>query len=597
VTAPRIDAVEPPSWWLGTRHPRLRLLLRGAGLEGARVAVEGDGIAVRADRWTPGGEYVFVDLSVEPGARPGPRRLVATTRAGRATANFALAPRAAPRTRALGLDDVLYLAVPDRFRDGDPGNNRPRGAEDLYDPRRPRHFHGGDLAGLRKALPYLADLGATAVWTTPIVANSARPHPTVTYAGEPAIDYHGYGAVDGYAVSPHLGTHADLRALVAECRSRGIALLQDQVANHVGPAHRWADRPPTPTWIHRRTPNAFRGADILSPYASPAARRRTLDGWFADLLPDLNQDDPECATWLIQNALWWVGTFGFGGIRQDTVPYVPTEFWHRWSRALRTEFPGISLLGEVNYYEPAMVAHWMRGGLPRRARDAGFDQGYDFPLHGALRHVFAENGPLSSLSDTLARDPVYPEPERLVTFVGLHDTPRFASLAPAWALPLAFTFVFLSRGIPLVYYGDEIGMLGKDDPETRAHFPGGFPGDDRNAFLPAGRAPGEQALRATVAALARLRRTVPAFQARSATTYVLAGDERLAWIRGARFDGNAKEGDHLCAIRRDALPGPVEIESVGTFELPSRTAGVWRRERGTWRPLAVVDANGFRARG
>ncbi|MFM7322617.1 MAG: cyclomaltodextrinase N-terminal domain-containing protein, partial [Armatimonadota bacterium] len=197
--APRIDAVEPPSWWLGTRHPRLRLLLRGAGLEGARVSLEGSGATVRANRWTPGGGYVFVDLRIHPDARPGRRTVVATTPAGRATASFELFPAAAARTRPLGTDDVLYLAVPDRFRDGDPGNNRPRGAEDLYDPRRPRHFHGGDLAGLRKALPYLQDLGITAVWTTPIVANSPRPHPTVTYRGEPAIDYHGYGAVDGYA--------------------------------------------------------------------------------------------------------------------------------------------------------------------------------------------------------------------------------------------------------------------------------------------------------------------------------------------------------------------------------------------------------------
>ncbi|MFM7321061.1 MAG: alpha-amylase family glycosyl hydrolase, partial [Armatimonadota bacterium] len=400
-------------------------------------------------------------------------------------------------------------------------------------------------------------------------------------------------AVDGYAVSPHLGTRAELAALVLECRRRGIALLQDQVANHVGPAHRWAGDPPTPTWIHRRAPNAFRGADVFSPHASPPARRRTLDGWFGDLLPDLNQDDPECATWLIQNALWWVGTFGFGGIRQDTVPYVPTKFWHRWSQALRAEFPGISLLGEVNYYEPALVAHWMRGGLPRRDRDAGFDQGYDFPLQGALRHVFAENGPLTALSETLARDPIYPDAERLVTFVGLHDTPRFASLAPDWALPLAFAFVFLTRGTPLVYYGDEIAMQGKDDPETRAHFPGGFPVDGRDAFTRAGRSPFEESLRGTIAALARLRRSHRSLRAGGRTVFVATEAERLAWVRHPAGSSPEADGSLLCVVHREPETEAAILEDLGTVRLPKRSAGIWERRRGAWVPRVVVDGSGF----
>ena len=594
MSIPRIDAIEPPSWWLGSTLPVLRLLLRGENLGGARWSASTPDVRLGKPNVSPNGHWCFLDLTIAPRAKAGVCTLRATNPNGTATVRFEVLPAPVPRTRPLQANDVLTLLLPDRFQDGDSTNNRPDGAEAVYDPKRPRHFHGGDIAGIRKRLPYLRSLGVTAIWTTPIVANSPSAHPTLVYNGEPAIDYHGYGAVDGYRVSPHFGTLADLRALVSDARKLGMALLQDQVANHVGPTHRWVADPPTPTWIHPRGPNAFRPSDLFSPHSSPAARKRTLDGWFADLLPDLNQDDPECSRWLIQNALWWVGVAGFGGIRQDTVPYVPKSFWNRWATALRREFPGISLLGEVLQYEPAMVSHWLEGGAGTRKADTGFDQGFDFPLQGALRHVFAESGPLSALSETLARDPLYPDAGRLATFVGLHDTPRFASLAPPWALPLAFTFLFLSRGIPLVYYGDEIAMQGKDDPETRAHFPGGFPGDPRDAFERSGRTSSEQALHATISWLAELRRSHPALQPHCRTLFAWSDSERLAWIRHRSGASPQSERSLLCVIHRDPTSEVANLDGMGQVRLPRRSAGIWERRGGVWKPIAFVDGNGVR---
>ncbi|MFY7951724.1 MAG: alpha-amylase family glycosyl hydrolase, partial [Armatimonadaceae bacterium] len=235
------------------------------------------------------------------------------------------------------------------------------------------------------------------------------------------------------------------------------------------------------------------------------------------------------------------------------------------------------------------------GGVGTRASDSGFDQGYDFPLQGALRHVFAENGPLTALSETLARDPIYPDPDRLVTFAGLHDTPRFASLAPDWALPLAYAFLFLTRGIPLIYYGDEIAMQGKDDPETRAHFPGGFPGDDRDAFTRAGRTPSENNLRSVIAWLADLRRRHPALSAGSRTMFVAAEEQRLAWVRYRKGTRPDTDGNLLCVLHRDPSSETTTLDGLGeSVQMGKRSVGIWERRAGKWVTRAVVDATGVR---
>lgn len=564
----------------------MRLLLRGDGLTGARASVSGSGVRLGRPKVAGGGRYVFVDLHLDPAAAPGPRRIVLETPSGTASVRFDVFEAPSPSGRAgVGPDDILYLILPDRFADGDPGNNAPPGTVDLHDPSRPRHYHGGDFAGVRRRLPYLRDLGVSALWMTPIAANAPTAHPTLVYDGEPAIDYHGYAAVDLYRVSPHFGTLAELRALVEDAHRHGIKVVQDQVANHVGPLHPWVDHPPTRTWIHPKRPCAFRPVDLLSPHTDPAIRARTLDGWFAGILPDLNQDDPECARYLIQNALWWVAVGGFDGIRQDTAPYVPRAFWRDWCAALRREFPWLSLLGEVNFADPALVAFWQGGRRGWDGIDPGFDQAYDFPLQAALHGAFVRGAPLATLADALAHDPLYPDPSRLVTFVGLHDLPRFAQDAPAWALPLAAAFVLGSRGIPLWYYGDEIGMAGGEDPDNRRHFPGGFPGDARDAFTEAGRTASEQALFAAVRFLMRLRRESAALR-RGATRFVDVAPDRLAWVRGTG------DGAALVAMHRGTRPATFALAGLGRFSLPPRAAGVWEKRGGSWRPRGIVDLHG-----
>ena len=230
---PKVASVEPPSWWRQTAQKSIRLLVRGENLDAGKVAISGAGVRLGKPTVSADGRSLFVDLKLSKDAPLGSRALSI----GGSSVAFTVLDRPAPRSAGIGPDDVVYLIMPDRFCDGDEKNNDPEKSKGLYDPKRPRHYHGGDLAGIRKKLPYLKDLGVTALWLTPLYDNADFPHPTLSWAGEPAIDYHGYGATDFYNIDEHFGTPADLDALISDARKMGIKIVQDQVANHTGPFH------------------------------------------------------------------------------------------------------------------------------------------------------------------------------------------------------------------------------------------------------------------------------------------------------------------------------------------------------------------------
>jgi len=540
--APRIAKVEPPNWWVGHSLNPVRLLVRGSELEGARVLATSPGLTVGTVRVNTTGSYLFVDLHIGPDARTGAQELVVQGSSGRATLPFALEaplPRAG-RFGGLSSDDVLYLLMPDRFANGDPANDDPDRSKGLLDRSKGRYYHGGDLRGVIAKLPYLKDLGVTALWLNPVYDNSDRLNTKEQY-GEGAItDYHGYGAVDFYSVDEHLGTLADFRELTERAHALGLKIVQDQVANHTGPSHPWTLDPPTPSWYHgtpeRHLDNPWQTWALADPTATTALQRPTLEGWFVNLLPDLDQGDPEGRRYAIQNALWWVGATGLDAIRQDTLPYVPRDFWRDWSAALRDEYPQLTVVGEMWDDDPALVS-FFQGGIARYdGIDSGISTLFDFPLFAALRRTFAGGQSVRGLARVLAQDRLYVDAARLVTFVGLHDVERFMNQKGATpdGLALALTASFTLRGIPMLYYGDEIGLPGGNDPDNRRDFPGGFPGDSRNAFEASGRNATEQALFEHVRRLTKLRRELAPL--RLGRTLQLAVEERT-WCY-ARVLGN-----------------------------------------------------------
>jgi neopullulanase len=562
--APEVTKVEPPSWWPGhSLHP-LRVLVQGRNLAGGRVAAA-PGVQVRNVRVNDAGTYLFADLLIAPGAAPGRKTLRVTTPSGTADVPFDLLRPLARSGRFQGFsaEDLVYEIMPDRFANGDPSNDDPPKSKGLFDRGKKRYYHGGDLKGVIDRLPYLKELGVTALWLTPVYDNNDRLNEKERYDGEAITDYHGYGAVDFYAVDEHLGDLATFRELVEAAHRAGMKVIQDQVANHTGPYHPWVADPPLPTWFHgtaeRHLDETWQTWTIADPHATREVRESTLDGWFIDILPDLNQDDPEVARYLIQNALWWVGVTGLDGIRQDTLPYVPRTFWREWSAALHREYPRLRIVGEMWDGDPSLVSYF-EGGMRRfDGVDSGIDTLFDFPLFYPVRRAFAEGKALKEVATMLARDHLYRNARDLLTFPGNHDTPRFMNEAGATVegLQLAFTFLLTARGMPMIYAGDEIGMPGGGDPDNRRDFPGGWPDDARNAFSAGGRSPGEQALFDRVRTLGRLRAELPALR-RGSHVSLAVTDQAYAF---ARVGG----GDPIVVVINNATsPADLEVPAGST---------------------------------
>lgn len=509
--APVVEKVDPPNWWTGSTVNPVRVLIRGRNLTGARVQcarVRCTGIKVNAS-----GTYAFVDVTVPGTAKPGRFPFMLRTTLGSVVVPFQItAPlSAAGRFQGFGRNDVIYLIMPDRFANGDTTNDDPAVSRGLQDRNKLRYYHGGDLAGVRQRLPYLKSLGITTVWLNPIYDNNNELNRKETYEGQAITDYHGYGATDFYAVEEHFGTFGDFRNLVDDAHKQGIKIVLDMVANHTGPYHPWVKDSPTPTWFHgtaaKHPDNNWQIWTLADPYANPALRQSALDGWFINILPDLNQDDPEVARYIIQNTLWWVAMSGMDGIRQDTWPYVPRRFWRDWMTAIRKEFPALRMLGEVSDGDPTMVSFFEGGRTQPDGIDDKVDMLFDYPLFYPLRRAFGEGGQLREVVQMLARDRLYKDPTHLVTFVDLHDVSRFMNDkgATTAGLKLAYTFLLTARGTPMLYYGDEIGLPGGGDPDNRRDFPGGWREDKHNAFDSSGRTAEEQAIFAHVQTLLKLR--------------------------------------------------------------------------------------------
>ena len=506
---PRVTKVEPPNWWAGFQ-PAVMVLLYGDNLTGANISVNYPGAFVNKVQAQPDGKHAFVWLKLDPGTRPGDISLNVKTPSGATRVNLPLLQRSSQQGKFQGItrDDVIYLIMPDRFADGDPNNDQPKGAAPgTYDRARPKTYHGGDLKGIQEHLPYLKDLGVTALWLTPLYDND-----------DSTSDYHGYGAVDEYAVEDHFGTMKDYQDLVAAAHQLGLKVLLDMVPNHVGPKHPWATSQPSANWLHgtveHHLDTDYYYPPITDPHAVKANYVSALEGWFANVLPDLAQENPLVAEYLLQNALWWAESGGIDGFRIDTFPYVPRTFWAYYNNGLFSTYPHFFTVGEIYNSDPTVTSYWAGGQTGFDGIDTGLTTPFDFPMNSAIREVVAHGASAKKIVDVLRQDRLYPHPELLVTFIGNHDMKRFLTDADGSyeKLKLAFSLLATLRGIPQLYYGDEIGMTGGADPDNRHDFPGGFPGDPHNTFLAGGRSPEEQEIFLHVQSLLRLRQKHPALR-------------------------------------------------------------------------------------
>jgi neopullulanase len=534
--APSITKVEPPNWWVNLT-PDVMLLLTGKNLQVTHANCNLPDVIVSRTQSMADGHYLFVWLRLSPNLKSGTAICRVTTPKGQAAFELPLAARKQilARNQGLSLDDVLYLIMPDRFANGDPTNDEPAEFPGSHARAKPRAWHGGDLRGVQDHLTYLKDLGVTTVWLTPIVTNGVTQ------------DYHGYGAVDLYAVDPHLGTLQDYQDLVAAAHKLHMKILFDVVPNHVGPLHPWVANPPTPDWFHGTAndhlstfspwkPDFYGQSDkrdvtndlfeaLEDPHTPPQMRANLTTGWFFGLLPDLNTENSLVVEYLTQNSIWWAESSGLDGFRIDTFPYVPRKFWAEWHSVLRKYYPRLSTIGEVFHPDPTVTSFFVGGRKGWDGIDTQLTTVFDFPTFFTLRDVLLKQAPVGKIANILRQDSLYPHPDFLISFFANHDVPRFASMpgSSIAKVKLAFGLTLTLRGIPELYYGDEIAMPGGNDPDNRRDFPGGWQGDEKNAFTAEGRTPEQQDVFAYVQKLLQLRREHAAL--RSGQLWHLSSDD------------------------------------------------------------------------
>lgn len=432
-----------------------------------------------------------------------------------------------PRFTHPGAGQTLYFVLTDRFANGDPANDRgglTGGADQTgFDPSRISHFHGGDFAGMLAHLDYLQGLGVTAIWVTPPFRNKPVQNGT---AG-----YHGYWILDFLHIDPHLGTDAEFAEFVRQAHARGLRVYMDIIVNHTADViqleseRTYRDRAAFPYRDARGQPFdervvAFNGLNDPSRFPAlaaatsfpsvpnvPAAETGAKNpDWLNDVtlyhnrgnstfagesatlgdfagLDDVFTEQPRVVEGFIDIFSRWIAESGVDGFRIDTARHVNAEFWQAFSPAIRAKArehgrPDFLQFAEV-YNEagdPALLAEFSTSTMP-------IDTTIDFGFFAAARRFVSQAGTAAALADFFARDDFYTDHDSNVhsttTFLGNHDAGRFAYFlqqdnpgAPAAQLSgldrLGHALLLLSRGQPVLYYGDEQGMIGRGGGDMQA---------------------------------------------------------------------------------------------------------------------------------
>ena len=511
-----VAKTEPPNWWAGMKWNRIDLMVYGENLSGVTVESDDDALEILKTDNTQNGKYIFVTVRISPDISPGNYKLIFEKNDLTVEKYFPVLARTEKPEEHLGFNphDVIYLITPDRFADGDTTNDRsPDGMPDQFNRSKELSRHGGDIAGIIKHLDYLESLGVTALWINPLTTNNT------------GISYHGYASTDFYGIDPRFGKNEDYRNLVSEAHKRGMKVILDHVSNHIGLNHPWMKNLPYPDWIHGTVKNHINAMhEKMSYFDTHGANEVTVhleQGWFVNEMPDLNQNNPHVANYIIQNTLWWMEYAGADGIREDTYSYVNPFFLSNWAANVLNEYPASNIVGEVWSGVPAYLAAYQEKS---KVRDFNtyLPCVTDFALRDAFAAFLTGKDNLSRFYTVFSKDYLYENPDNLLTFIDNHDLVRPMLLADGNIdkVKLAYAILLTSRGIPEILYGDEIGMTGgKSDGKIREDFPGGWATDKTNKFNYDNLTPKEKDLFDTIRKLIELRKRFPALSSGKMTHF------------------------------------------------------------------------------
>jgi glycosidase len=487
-----VNRIDPPMWYTGFENPNLQLMVYGEDISLLTPEISYEGVTIQSVTRAQSPNYLFVDLKIAPGTKPGTFDI--TFKSGKkiiSTYNYTLNQRSKNSAQRKSFDnsDVMYLLFPDRFANGDPTNDNIAGMPDTINRTEQYGRRGGDIQGIIDHLDYLKELGATAVWTTPLLEDN-QPHGS----------YHHYATTDFYKIDRRFGTNEEYKAMVDKCHAKGIKVIMDMIPNHCGSAHPWMKDLPFNDWINggtTYTQTNYRIPTTNDPYVSEYDKNLNFNGWFVSEMPDMNQNNPFMLTYLKQFAIWWVEYSGLDGIRVDTYPYNDPWKAAEWTKAILAEFPNLNIVGECWMHTVSEIAYWQSGSLNYNGYDSGLPSVMDFNMHDAISVAFNEDnqgwdGGVGQLWHTLSQDYLYQNPYNLVVFAENHDTQRFSTVVgnDVKKYKLGMAFLLTTRGIPQLYYGSEIlmgGDKGKGDGDIRREMPGGWTDHNRSVFTAQGR--------------------------------------------------------------------------------------------------------------
>jgi glycosidase len=376
---------------------------------------------------------------------------------------------------------IIYNVFVDRFFNGDSTNDEPIGDPTLVLP--PADFHGGDIAGVTQKIKegFFNDLGVNTIWISPVVLNPKGAYGQWNNPKTKFSAYHGYWPISFTQIDPRFGTPEELKEMVKQAHDRGISVLLDFVAHHVHELHPYYIQ--HPNW----TTSLYLPDGTLNTEKWDEHRLTT---WFDVFLPTLDLQQPEVTAMLSDSAAWWIREYGLDGFRHDATKHVPEIFWRELTRKLKVqvvqgEGREVYQIGET-YGGPQLISSYVQAGM--------LDGQFDFNVYDAAVGVFARQGdPFTNLDNTLHTSfDYYGWNNQMGYITGNQDRGRFISYAggdlkfnenakaAGWTryigvgddlgykkLSMLTTFNMTIPGLPVIYYGDELGIPGGNDPDSR----------------------------------------------------------------------------------------------------------------------------------
>ncbi len=486
----KVEHVEPLSWWVGMNTP-LQLMINGQGVASYDVAIlpEGQGVEVAAIHKADSPNYLFVDVAIAEDAKAGEYTLRFTNGRTKCDVSYLIEERreGSRERESFTTADFVYLIMPDRFANGDVSNDNTDDTAEKVNRSNPGRRHGGDLQGMIDHLDYIADLGATAIWSTPLLLDD-----------ENGASYHGYSCSDYYRIDPRYGSNELYKKYVEECHNRGIKVIMDIVPNHSSTTHWWYDDQPFKDWTHQwdsYTQSNWTFSTNMDFNASKSDLYQMESGWFDRSMADMNLDNPYLLNYFKQWAIWWIEYSNLDGFRVDTYPYNEKGPMSEWCKAVMAEYPNFNIVGEVWTSSIPQLAYWQGGNYNKDGFNSHLKSIMDFPLHDAIRAAMTEGGSkagwgqgMTRIYDVLSHDFVYHDLSNMMIMATNHDTDRIADVCEGDVklMKIVHTLLCTMRGMPQILYGDELMFRSTDrskgHPTLRVDFPGGWEGDEVNLF-------------------------------------------------------------------------------------------------------------------